>query len=149
MSYGATKDIHGLAWTVSNRSTSPMSRGRSAAELQANGCRARTRTWTDRGNSSERYRLTPRGSGGERGFGPRVSRTALTYLGSNQAPSARLGYLSEEEGERVERSCRLNTSFRFRDGGPCQWAIPPYVCGGWSRRARTADFLDVGEALYR
>src|SRR5437764_9718501 len=70
MSYGATKDIHGLAWTVSNRSTSPMSQGRSAAELQANGCRARIRTWTDRGNSSVRYRLTPRGSGEREGFGP-------------------------------------------------------------------------------
>ena len=28
-----------------------MSRGRSAAELQPNGCRARIRTWTNRGNS--------------------------------------------------------------------------------------------------
>ena len=57
-----------MAWTGSNRSTSPMSRGRSAAELQANGCRARIRTWTNRGNSSARYRLTPRGSGGEKGI---------------------------------------------------------------------------------
>ena len=41
-------------------------------------------------------------------------------------------------------------TFRFRDGGPCQWAIPPDECdAGWSRRDRTADFLDVGEALYR
>src|SRR5437879_5884105 len=57
-----------LAWTGSDRSTSPMSRGRSAAELQANGCRARIRTWTNRGNNSARYRLTPRGNGGERGI---------------------------------------------------------------------------------
>jgi hypothetical protein len=45
-----------------------MSRGRSAAELQANGCRARIRTWTNRGNNSTRYRVTPRGSGGEKGI---------------------------------------------------------------------------------
>ena len=35
MSYGAEKRNSRLAWTGSNRSTSPMSRGRSAAELQA------------------------------------------------------------------------------------------------------------------
>src|ERR687886_600296 len=40
-----------------------------------------------------------------KGFEPlRQSQKAPTYLGSNQAPSARLGYLSKEEGERVERS---------------------------------------------
>jgi hypothetical protein len=66
-----------------------MSRGRSAAELRANSCRARIRTWTNRVNSSARYRLTPRGSGGERGAlrKPRASARAPTYLGSNQAPS--------------------------------------------------------------
>jgi hypothetical protein len=32
------------------------------------GCRARIRTWTNRGNSSARYLLTPRGSGGEKGI---------------------------------------------------------------------------------
>ncbi len=32
------------------------------------GCRARIRTWTNRGNGSGRYRLTPRGSGGEKGI---------------------------------------------------------------------------------
>ena len=125
MSYGATKGSR-LAWTVSNRSTSPMSRGRSAAELQANGCRARIRTWTNRGNSSARYRLTPRGSGGERGARTLAPAHVRRPTWVATRPRHQLGYLStEEEGERVERSCRLNTSFRFRDGGPCQWAIPP------------------------
>ena len=66
-----------------------MSAGCSSAELQANSRGARIRTWTHRVNSSARYRLTPRGKGGERGAlrKPRGSARAPTYLGSNQAPS--------------------------------------------------------------
>src|SRR5262249_22015529 len=113
----------GLAWTGSNRSTSPMSRGRSAAELQASGCRARIRTWTwikAEGTARRATFLHHAAVEERKGFGPFAPvATRPTYLGSNQAPSARLGHLSEEEGERVERSCRLVAwiKFRFRDGG--------------------------------
>ena len=69
-----------------------------------------TLTWTDRGNSSARYRLTPRGGGGERG--------------------AQLTSVFETVALANGRSLQV-------------------VNAGWSRRARTADFLDVGEALYR
>ena len=139
-----------LAWTGSNRSTSPMSRGRSSAELQARGCRPRIRTRTIRVNNSTRYRLALRGSGGEKGIRTPTPTHVRRPTWVATRPRHQLGYLFEEEGERVERSCRLVAGFRFRDGGPCQWAIPPYVCcAGWSRRDRTADFLDVGEALCR
>ena len=128
MSYGATKGVHGLAWTVSNRSTSPMSRGRSAAELQAMAAApgfepGPTEVTARRATVLHHAAVEER----ERDSNPRASARAPTYLGSNQAPSPDLGISPEEEGERVERSCRLITGFRFRDGGPCQWAIPPYV----------------------
>src|ERR1051325_2218791 len=105
-----------------------MSRGRSAAELQASGCRARIRTWTNRGNSSARYRLTPRGSGGEKGIrtlAPTHLRRPTWVATRPLQPDPLQVPLQEEEGERVARSCEEFPwiKFRFRDGGPCQWAI--------------------------
>ena len=60
---------HGNGWPGRGRTDrSPRCRrGCPSAERQANSCRARTRTWTDRGNNPARCRRTPRGSRGEGG----------------------------------------------------------------------------------
>src|SRR5262249_6036361 len=68
MSYGAVREIRG--WPGRDR-TGRLASGREGAlplSYRPMGCRARIRTWTGRGNNSARYRLTPRGSGGEKGI---------------------------------------------------------------------------------
>jgi hypothetical protein len=152
MSYGAEKGIHGLAWTGSNRSTSPMSRGRSAAELQANGCRAGIRTWTTRVNSSTRYRLTPRGSGGEKGIRTpaSVAKRRPTWVATRPLePDLGTSPCGGGRASRTLMPARRRLPFSRR--WPLPMGDPSISCAmpGWSRRDRTADFLDVGEALYR
>ena len=115
-----------LAWTGSNRSTSPMSRGRSSAELQARSCRARIRTRTIRVNSSTRYRLAPRGSGGEKGIrtpAPTHVRRPTWVATRPLQPDLSTSPRRRESESNAHADAWIE--FRFRDGGPCQWAIPP------------------------
>jgi hypothetical protein len=127
-----------------------MSRGRSAAELQARGCRARIRTWTNRGNSSARYRVTPRGSGGEKGIrtlAPAHLRRPTWVATRPLQPD--LGTSPRRRESESNAHVRSYPTSVFETVAPANGRSLQVVNASWSRRVRIADFLDVGEALCR
>ena len=127
-----------------------MSRGRSAAELQANGCRARIRTWTIRVNSSTRYRLALRGSGGEKGIrtlAPAHVRRPTWVATRPLQPD--LGTSPRRRESESNAHVRSYPTSVFETVAPANGRSLQVVNAGWSRRDRTADVLDVGEVLYR
>ena len=125
-----------LAWTGSNRSTSPMSRGRSAAELQATGCRARTRTWTTRVNSSTRYRLAPRGSGGEKGIRtPAPAHVRRPTWVATRPLQPDLGTSPRRRERESNAHVRSYPTSVFETVAPASGQSLHQVCSvGWSRR---------------
>jgi hypothetical protein len=136
---------------VSNRSNSPMSRGCSAAELQANGCRARmaeppgsTEVTTRRATVLHHAAVEERGDSDPAS----VARRRPTWVATRPLQPD-LGISPRRRESESNAHAGLTPASVFETVAPANGRSLLACEHGWSRRDRTADFLDVSEVLYQ